>query len=71
MTGMWDRWARRHRITGLVYLTGAAVAIAVAALLFFAGHGYWSGALIVTATACLIHAGFEFHDGAKYARLAS
>lgn len=71
MSSMWSRWARRHRITGLGFLTGAAVAIAVAVLLFTLRHGYWSGALIVTAIACLIHAGFAFYDATKYARLAS
>ncbi|MFJ6429680.1 hypothetical protein [Microbacterium maritypicum] len=70
MTGMWARWVARRRLVGLGFLTGAAVAIAVAVLLFTLGRGFWSGALVVTATACLVHAGFEFHDATKYARLA-
>lgn len=70
MTGMWSRWAARRRLVGLAFLTGAAAAIAIAVLLFTLGHGYWSGALTVTATALLIHAGYEFWDAAKYSRLA-
>jgi hypothetical protein len=66
---MWERWARHRRIVGLAYLTGAAVAIAIAVLLFITGHGFWSGALIVTATAAIIHAAFAFVDAHKYARL--
>lgn len=70
MMRMWDRWARRSRLTGLAFLTGAAVAFATAVLLFINGHGFWSGALIITGTAAIVHAGFEFWDGHKYARLA-
>ena len=71
MTTMWKRWAARRRVLGVSFLGGAAVAIAIAFLLFMLGQGYWSGALLVTATALLIHAGFEFFDARKYARLAS
>lgn len=70
MTGMWEAWARRRRILGLGFLTGAAVAIAVAVLLFLLGHGDWSGALVVTAAALIVHAGFEFFDAHKYTRVA-
>lgn len=71
MSDMRKRWAARRRLAGLVFLGGAAVAIAIAVLLFTLGHGYWAGALAVTAAAFLVHAGFEFFDAYKYARLAS
>ena len=70
MNVMWSRWARQRRLTGLAFLTGAAVAIAVAALLFFLGAGYLSGAAGVTATALIVHAGYEFFEATKYWRLS-
>lgn len=73
MTGMWSRWARERRITGLVYLTGAAIALAVAALLFTLNapieHAL-SALMALGAIALIILAIIEFTWARKYARLA-
>jgi len=67
---MWSRWARRSRLTGLAFLTGAAVAIAAAALLWVIGVGWLTGVLAAFSCALIVHAGFDFHTAHKYERLA-
>lgn len=69
MTGMWSRWAARRRLAGLGFLTGAAVAIAIAVLAFTVELAPIVGALAAFALVLTVHAGFEFYDAAKYARL--
>lgn len=69
MSGMWERWARRCRLVALGFLAAAGVSVAVAVLLFSIGHGYLSGALIVTSCALLVHASFELWDAYRYAKL--
>lgn len=70
MTGTRSRWAARRRITGLTFLGLAAVAIAIAALLFTLGHNNparlilglalsWIGVAIV----CFIQAGVYMRRG--------
>lgn len=61
MTGMWSRWARERRITGLIYLTGAAIALAVAVLLFTRGEEFWSGVFISLAGSFIAIAGVLFY----------
>lgn len=69
MTGMWSRWAARRRLAGLGFLTGAAVAIAVAVIAFTIDLAPLVGALVAFALVLVVHAGFEFWDAVKYARL--
>ncbi len=73
MSGMWSRWARVRRIVGLSYMGGAAVAIAVAVLLFTLQEPltvFLGGALMGAALGLVILAGIEFWWGWKYARLS-
>lgn len=73
MTGMWRRWARRRRIIGLAFLGSAAVAIAVAVLLWFHASGPFTGLFVGTAigaaVALLILTCIEFARAHKYTRL--
>lgn len=72
MTGMWSRWARERRITGLIYLTGAAIAGAVAVLLFTLHAPIeltLSALMSLGAVALVILAVIEFAWARKYARL--
>lgn len=71
MTGMWSRWAARRRLVGLGFLTGAAVAIAIAVLVWSAGGGWLTVFPIIATAALLVLAGYAFADAAKYARLAA
>lgn len=71
MTGMWSRWAARRRLAGLAFLTGAAVAIAVAVLVFTIELAPLVGGLVAFALVLIVHALFEFYEAHKYARLAS
>lgn len=71
MSDMWSRWARRHRLIGLGFLTGTAVAIAIAVLAFTIELAPLVGALAAFALVMVIHAGFEFHTAHKYAKAVS
>lgn len=69
MSGMWRRWARTRRLIGLSFLGTAAVAFAVAVLLFSNGHGFFSGVLAGAALGLASYAGVEFAWAFKYSRL--
>lgn len=71
MTGMWRRLARRRRVVGLTYLTLAAVAMAIAVLMFTIGAGLVSGFLGVITAALVVTAGVEFARAARYERLTN
>jgi uncharacterized membrane protein len=68
---MWSRWAARRRLVGLGFLTGAAVAIAAAFLVWVVGGGWLIIFPILVTAALLVLAGYAFVDAAKYARLAA
>lgn len=68
---MWSRWAARRRLVGLGFLTLAAVAIAIAVIAFTIDLAPLVGALVAFAMVLIVHAGFEFYEAHKYARLAS
>lgn len=70
MSSMWEEWASRRRLVGVVFLGGAAVAIAVAVVLFLTSAWAFVTVPAVTALTLTIHAGFEFIDAHRYARLA-
>lgn len=69
MTGMWSRWARRHRITGLGFLVGAAVSIATAALLFTLGENKPASFALGLGLSFVATAVIQFVKAANYARL--
>lgn len=52
--------AHRKRIVGLALMTGAAVAIAIAALLFTIGHVGYSLLTVFAAIVLLVSAGYAF-----------
>lgn len=73
MTQMWSRRARERRITGLTYLTHAAIALAVAVLLFTHGgviETTMAALMGLGAIALTILAIHEFTWAHKYANLA-
>lgn len=69
MSGMWSGWARRRRLAGLTFLTGAAVATAAAVLLFTLGVWPFTILFGVLAVALIVLAGIEFAWARKYAQL--
>lgn len=69
MTGTGRRRARRRRIVGLIYLTLAAVALAIAVLLYTIGALLLCAIFLGCTPALAIGAITEFIMAAKYARL--
>ena len=70
MSGMWRHWARRRRLVGLTYLTLAAIALAVAVLIWSVGASVMAGLLTLAVVALLVLAVIEFAYARKYSRLA-
>ena len=69
MSGMWRRWARVRRLIGLTYLTIAAVALAIAVLVFTLGYGIVAGTLTGISIMFTAAAAIEFFMAAKYIRI--
>lgn len=70
MSGMWSRWAQRQRLIGIILLGAAAVAIAVAVLLWLIGAGWTVIFPAILALGFLIVAGEQLAVGHRYAKLA-
>lgn len=68
---MWARWARRHRLIGLTFLSITAVAIAVAVLLFTTNHPYWAGAFAGVGVGFIAHAGVAFFMAHRYTQIGA
>lgn len=70
MSGMWRRWARRKRLFGVIYLGGAAVALAGAVLLWSIGGGWLVGFAVLAVALLVVLAGYAFIDAHRFAKQA-
>lgn len=71
MNGMWRRWAQRKRLVGVAYLGGAAIALAVAFLVWAVGGGWLVGFPILAFALLIVLAGYAFIDAHRYAKQVS
>lgn len=68
MNGMWRRWAQQKRLVGVIYLGGAALALAGAVLLWSIGGGWLVGFAVLAVALLIVLGGYAFIDAHRYAK---